>query len=145
MQVRTVNLLGRLAEKGLLAPGTPIDTDVVSRRGGKGHPLYLQVVEERKALHIEKSGGYGTTADPFANFTAVAEVTGQPRFVYPVHRAIEKLTRCASLIDQGRYDELGEEFMDVSSLLDCAEAMRREDKDAATSQEARPASQAPCT
>ena len=93
--------------------------------GGNGHPEYLRILEERKAIHIEKSGGYGTPADPFANFNAVAELSGQPAWVYPMLRAQEKLTRCWSLYEQGREGELGEEFTDISSLLDCAEALRR--------------------
>lgn len=91
-----------------------------------GHPGYLKLLDEIRELHAVKSGGYGNSADPLANFTAIAAVTGQPRHVYPVHRAIEKLSRCVSLIAQGRDDELGEEFLDVASLLLCAEAMRRE-------------------
>lgn len=91
-----------------------------------GHPEYLRILEERKQIHLEKSGGYGNPADPFANFTAVAALTGLPAWVYPMLRAQEKLARCWSLYEQGRVDELGEEFTDISSLLDCAEALRRQ-------------------
>lgn len=90
-----------------------------------GHPEYMKVLDERRALHIEKSAGYGTGDDPFANFSAVAQMTGQPRYLYPVHRTIEKLTRVLSLHAQGRVDELEEEFKDCASLLDCATAMLR--------------------
>ena len=93
-----------------------------------GHPIYREVLSERIALHVEKSSGYGTGSDPFANFTAVAQMTGQPRYLYPVHRTIEKLTRVLSLHAQGRVDELEEEFKDCASLLDCCTAMLREDK-----------------
>ena len=96
--------------------------------GGKGHPGYLRLLEERVALHIDKSGGYGTDEDPFANFTAVARAKGQPRYVYPVDRAQEKLARIYSLIAQGREDLLEVEFNDISSLLDCATTMLREDR-----------------
>ena len=92
-----------------------------------GHPGYMKVLDERRALHVEKSSGYGTGSDPFANFTAVAEMSGQPRYLYPVHRTIEKLTRALSLHAQGRTGELEEEFKDCASLLDCATAMLRED------------------
>ena len=98
--------------------------------GGTGHPGYLKLLLERRALHVEKSSGYGTSDDPFANFTAVAQASGEPRYLYPILRSIEKLTRCLSLHTQGRSDELGEEFSDVASLMDCAEAMRREDLEA---------------
>ena len=96
-------------------------------RCGQGHPGYLRLLDELRGLHKVKSGGYGTGSDPMANFTAVAAVTGEPRYLYPVLRSIEKLTRVISLHASGRVAELGEEFLDVSSLLLCAEAMRRED------------------
>lgn len=91
-----------------------------------GHPGYLALLDEIRELHILKSAGYGTATDPFANFVAVAEAADQPAYVYPLHRAIEKLARCTSLLAQGRDPELGEEFLDVASLLLCAEALRRE-------------------
>lgn len=94
---------------------------------GDGHPGYLALLDELRSLHKVKSGGYGTGSDPFANYTAVAHAKGQPRFVYPIDRALEKITRCYSLIEQGRYDELGEEFRDIASMFVCAEAMRLED------------------
>ena len=90
-----------------------------------GHPEYLKLLDELRQIHVLKSGGYGTTDDPFANFTSIKELTGQPAFLYPMHRTIEKLTRCISLEAQGRYGELGEEFLDCASLMLCAEALRR--------------------
>jgi hypothetical protein len=95
--------------------------------GGRGHPEYLALVNELKRLHLTKSGGYGTGSDPFANFSAVAQASGEPRYLYAILRSLEKLTRCLSLHAQGRVDELGEEFTDTASLLLCAEAMRRDD------------------
>jgi len=96
--------------------------------GGRGHPGYLRLLKERVQLHIDKSAGYGTGEDPFANFTAVARAKDQPRYVYPVDRVQEKLARVYSLIAQGREDLLEEEFSDMSSLLDCATTMLREDR-----------------
>ena len=95
--------------------------------GGQGDPTYLDLLAEMRTLHLEKSGGYGTGADPFANFTAVAAVSGRHRFEYPIDRMVEKLTRAKSLIAQGRLAEVGEEFKDVAGLALCAEAMRRGD------------------
>jgi hypothetical protein len=90
-----------------------------------GDPEYLELLDELRTLHVTKSAGYGTGKDPLANFMAVAAHSGQPAFVYPVLRAVEKLSRWASLYDQGRLDELEEEHLDVASLLLCAEALRR--------------------
>ena len=95
--------------------------------GGKGHPEYLRLARELETRHIEKSGGYGNPDDPFANFTIVAESTGQPRYLYPVLRSLEKHMRILSLHAQGRVDELEEEFGDIASLNLCAAAMLRED------------------
>jgi hypothetical protein len=91
----------------------------------QGDPTYLGLLEELRELHLEKSAGYGTSGDPLANFTTVAAHSGEPAFVYPVRRAVEKLSRWASLYAQGRLEELGEEHLDVASLLLCAEALRR--------------------
>lgn len=92
-----------------------------------GHPEYMRLLDELGELHVDKSGGYGTGADPFANFTLVADSLGQPRYLYPIHRSLEKLARVLSLHDQGRVDELETEFKDVASLLLCAAAMLRDD------------------
>jgi hypothetical protein len=92
-----------------------------------GHPEYVALLTELHDLHKLKSGGYGTDEDAFANFTAVASRRNQPRFLYALDRLVEKVTRCDSLIAQGRYDELGVEFSDIASLALCCEAMRRED------------------
>lgn len=94
----------------------------------RGHPEYLRILAELHGLHALKSGGYGTGSDPMANFTAVASLTGQPRYLYPVHRSIEKLTRVLSLHRQGRVQDLEEEFLDVASLLICSAAMLRDDR-----------------
>ncbi len=88
---------------------------------------YDQILEELRTLHSVKSGGYGTGEDGYANFTAVAALTGQPRYLYATLRAIEKLTRVLSLHEQGRVQELSEEFTDIASLAICAEALRRLD------------------
>ena len=125
------------AGRGYIPPGAapcgrpePCDKgDCASCRasGGRGHPEYLKLADELKRLHLLKSGGYGTGKDPFANYTAVAVARNQPRFVYVVDRAQEKLTRVYSLIAQERFDELEEEFLDIASSFLCAAAMHRED------------------
>lgn len=93
----------------------------------RGHPEFGRLLVERLEHHRMKSSGYGNPDDAFANFSIVAEATGQPRYLYPVHRALEKLTRVLSLHAQGRTEELEEEFVDVASLMDCATVMLRLD------------------
>jgi len=88
-------------------------------------PMYVQLLDELLDLHQDKSQGYGTGADPFANLTAVASLAGEPAWRYPRRRAIEKLARLESLETQSRVDELEEEHLDIASLLLCAEVLRR--------------------
>ena len=91
----------------------------------RGDPHWLEAHAELVAVHEEKSSGYGTGDDPLANFASVAALSGDMPYIYPCRRAIEKLSRVESLVRQGRYDDLQEEFMDVASLMLCAEALRR--------------------
>lgn len=88
-------------------------------------PYWLEAWGELVRTHVQKSGGYGTDADGLANFTGVAAITGDPAWLYPCRRILEKLTRVESLAKQGRVDELAEEFTDIASLALCAEALRR--------------------
>jgi hypothetical protein len=90
-----------------------------------GDPHWLSAHAELVAVHTEKSGGYGTGADQLANFTGVSAISGDPAWLYPCRRMVEKLTRVESLAAQNRTDELAEEFMDIASLALCAEALRR--------------------
>lgn len=92
-----------------------------------GHPDYLDALDELRRLHLLKSAGYGSRTDRFANFSAVAQASGGPRYLYPVLRSVEKLSRVMSLHEQGRVSELEEEFLDCASLLLCASALLRED------------------
>lgn len=43
-----------------------------------GHPEYLKLLDEMKALHQKKAADYGSDADPFANIRASAEVGIDP-------------------------------------------------------------------
>lgn len=90
-----------------------------------GDPDWLDAHRGLLELHRAKSEGYGSTDDALANFVAVSRVTGEPAFVYPWRRMIEKLARCESLYRQGRFRELGEEHEDLAGLALCAEALLR--------------------
>lgn len=93
-----------------------------------GDPDWLEAHRELVELHIEKSSGYGTGEDPLANFTAVAGMTGDPPWLYPLRRSVEKLARCESLYRQGRHSELAEEFSDLAGLALCAAALLQRQK-----------------
>jgi hypothetical protein len=82
-------------------------------------------------LHLLKSSGYGTDADPLVNYVEATRGEGVSPMAYARMRAREKLARCASLEAQGRVGELEEEHKDVASLLLCAEALRRRTQTAA--------------
>lgn len=93
-----------------------------------GDPGFLASLEEMHDLHLLKSGGYGTTSDPFENFTRIAQVSGEPRHRYPRRRILEKIVRLESLDAQGREDELAEEYLDIAGLALCALSMLRSDR-----------------
>lgn len=92
---------------------------------GLGDPDWLAAHADLLDLHRVKSSGYGTGDDPLANFTAVAGMTGDPPWLYPLRRSVEKLARCESLYRQGRHAELLEEFGDLAGLALCAAALLR--------------------
>ena len=84
-----------------------------------GDPRYMALLQRLWSLHVEKSAGYGTGADPLRNFNALAEVTTEPAYTYPRRRMVEKLIRCESLEAQGRAREMVEEYLDLAGLALC--------------------------
>ena len=92
-----------------------------------GDPGYHQILQELKILHVAKSGAYGTGQDCYNNFSTVASVRKQPRFLYAMDRVQEKLARVYSLVEQGRLEEL--ELLDIAGLVVCAESMLRQDRE----------------
>lgn len=93
----------------------------------EGDADYLNLLEVLRELHVVKSRGYGSAREPFANFQAIARMSGEPAWRYPRRRALEKIARMEALEAQGRFEELEEEHLDAASLLLCAEALRRQD------------------
>lgn len=86
---------------------------------------FASIADETKATHAEKSGAYGSDDDEYLNFSVVAHASGDPRYVYPIQRILEKCVRVLQLARQGRHDEL--DLKDIPSLGILAEQMRRED------------------
>ena len=84
------------------------------------------ILDELLALHEEKSRGYGSDQDPAHNFTAVATVSGEKKFHYPLLRMSEKLTRAINLYNDERYEDLSEELRDIALIAVIAEALRRQ-------------------
>lgn len=92
-----------------------------------GHPIFVEEANALVDLHLLKSGGYGTPADLFQNFTRVAVLTGTDRWVYAQARIVEKAERVLSLTAQRRFSELAEEFRDQAGLAVCCLAMLSDD------------------
>jgi hypothetical protein len=95
--------------------------------GGNGDPIYLRLARALIPLHLRKSSTYGSPSDPFANFTVLASIKGQPRPVYAIDRAQEKLVRVYQLVELGLWGQVGDELSEIASLCLCAEAMREAD------------------
>lgn len=89
-----------------------------------GDPLWMEAWGKLGPLHLEKSSTYGTTADPLANFTDVAHLTGQPAERYALMRIVEKASRALHQIDAGDAQAV-KEYPDIASLALCCEALRR--------------------
>ncbi len=112
------------------APDKTRESVVRLANKSEGDPYFKEILDEMWNVHLLKSGGYGTGADPFENFTVVGKVSGEPRHRYARRRMLEKLVRLESLDAQGRDDELDEEYRDIMGLAGCALAMRRRDREA---------------
>ena len=99
------------------APIKGVSTDIGDFRWKEAHAELLN-------LHLEKSSTYGTKHDQLANFTQAAEILGKPD-EYPVLvRMLDKISRAAHMIEQGKADQV-KEWPDLASLALCAEALRR--------------------
>ena len=85
----------------------------------KGDPDFHRALNALRDLHVYKSGSYGTSGpggDPFRNFTDLAIVTQNEADEYPLRRIIEKAIRQVNLLDQERWDELPEDYLDIAGL-----------------------------
>ena len=66
-----------------------------------GHPEYLQLLDELRALHVRKAADYGRGADPLANVRAAGEF-GVPAWLGVMVRANDKLHRIKSFVANGK-------------------------------------------
>jgi hypothetical protein len=76
---------------------------------------WLEAHAALPALHADKSGTYGVEGDRFANFTALARVTGAVPERYAVERLLEKATRALHMIDAALANDV-REYPDIASL-----------------------------
>lgn len=91
---------------------------------GFGDPDWLAAHADLRMLHADKSASYGTADDRLANFTSLAEQTGDAPERYVLERIIEKAGRALNIIAAGD-PYLVAEYPDIASLALCAEALRR--------------------
>lgn len=87
-------------------------------------PGWIAAWRGLKHLHMRKSATYGTDDDRLANFTAVAQATGEPPELYVLERMLEKVTRSINMVKSGLADEV-REYDDLSSLGLCAKALQQ--------------------
>ncbi len=95
-----------------------------NERAESGDEGWLAVHAELVALHLEKSGGYGTPEDALANYVETSQAAGEPDEYTCWLRIHEKCIRALNLIRAGRADEC-HEGTDVAALGIAAEALRR--------------------
>lgn len=91
-------------------------------------PGWLEVHRELTDLHVEKSSTYGHDSDRLANFTGLADITGEPEELGPLMRLTEKAIRALNMIRAGNADAV-REYADMASLGIICEALRRRRND----------------
>lgn len=97
-----------------------------------GHPEYLRILDEMRALHIQKAADYGRGADPFANVRASAEF-GLPAWVGVMVRAGDKMHRIKSYIVNGslKNESLEDSLKDLAAYSLIALVLLREQNEVA--------------
>lgn len=94
-----------------------------------GHPGFLAIVEEIKALHLKKSADYGLGTDALANCRASADF-GVPGWVGTMIRAHDKVIRIKAFLANGRLENesLEDSLLDLANYAIIALALRREEQ-----------------
>ena len=93
-----------------------------------GHPAFLALLDEMKALHFRKAADYGRGVDPFANVRASSEF-GIPAWVGVMIRAGDKLHRIKSFIANGslKNESVRDSLMDLAAYSLIALVLLEED------------------
>ena len=91
----------------------------MKKSSNEGHPRFLQLLNEIRALHIAKSAGYAGQDNPdiYANFRKSA-LFGVSPFVGCMVRMSDKFIRAANLTRNPSNDQVSEPLIDT--LMDLA-------------------------
>lgn len=94
-----------------------------------GHPEYLKLLDEMRALHCKKAADYGTGADPFANVRASAELGIAP-WLGAVLRGFDKVQRIKSFVLKGKLENesIEDSLKDLAAYCLIALVLFREGK-----------------
>lgn len=94
-----------------------------------GHPEYMRLLDEMKALHVRKAADYGRGADPFANVRSSSEF-GLPGWLGVMIRANDKMHRIKSFAQNGalKNESLEDSLMDLAAYALIALVLYREQR-----------------
>jgi hypothetical protein len=95
-----------------------------------GHPGYLKLLDEMRALHVRKAADYGRAVDPLANVRAAADF-GIPAWVGVMVRANDKMHRIKSFLQNGslKNESVEDSLMDLAAYALIALVLYREGAD----------------
>ena len=103
---------------------------VLISSAGDGHPRFLALLDQLRAMHLAKSADYGTADDIFANFHG-STAMGIPPWQGAVLRLTDKVFRIQSFIKNGtlKNEPLMDSFLDLASYALIAAVLFEEAKD----------------
>ena len=95
-----------------------------------GHPRFLALLDQLRAMHLAKSADYGTAEDIFSNFRGSAALGVAP-WVGAMIRAKDKVRRIESFVGNGtlKNEPLMDSFLDLASYALIAAVLFEEAKD----------------
>lgn len=115
--------------EGQTDAGGLVNVEQHNAAAGAGHPAYLALLDELKALHCKKASDYGRGEDPFANVRASADF-GVPVWVGVMIRANDKMHRIKSFLANGKLENesLEDSLLDLAAYALIALVLFREGK-----------------
>lgn len=96
-----------------------------------GDPRFLQIIEDIKLLHMDKSHDYGTDEDIYANVRA-SEGWGIPAWEGAMVRACDKVARLQTYAKKGELanESVRDSFLDLASYAIIAAVLFEQDVEA---------------